>query len=68
MHPAFWQRSTLKPLSLFELSFQVRLIWVEDELVAVRLLGGDGIEVCEVLAVAVLEYAELPALLNDRTR
>ena len=42
MHPEPWQRSTLKPLSLLELSFQVRLIWLVDAVVVVRLPGGDG--------------------------
>ena len=34
--------STLKPVSLFELSVQPRLIWLEEAAVAVRPLGAVG--------------------------
>ena len=37
------ERSTLNPVSLFELSVQDRLIWLDDTAVAVRLVGGRGV-------------------------
>ena len=33
------ERSTLNPVSLFELSVQDRLIWLDDTAVAVRFVG-----------------------------
>ena len=53
-------RSTLKPVSLLELSVQVRLIWLEEAAVALRLPGAAGIVPC-VVAFAMLEALELPA-------
>jgi hypothetical protein len=38
----FLERYTLNPVSLFELSVQDRLIWLEETAVAVRLLGAAG--------------------------
>ncbi len=35
----FLDRSTLNPVSLFELSVQDRLIWLDDATVAVRFVG-----------------------------
>jgi hypothetical protein len=35
----FLERSTSNPVSLFELSFQDRLIWLDDTAVAVRFVG-----------------------------
>ena len=54
-------RSILYPVSTLELSVQERFIWLEDTAVALRLLGADGLG-C-VLALAVFEYAELPAVI-----
>jgi hypothetical protein len=36
-------RYTLKPVSLFELSAQERLIWLDDTVVAVRFVGARGV-------------------------
>ena len=62
VHPEPWQRSILKPLSSVELSAQLRLIWVEEAVVAVSPLGAAG-GVGSVVALAVFEYAESPPLL-----
>jgi hypothetical protein len=37
-----WQRSTLNPVSLLELSAQLRLIWLLDTAMAFRLVGAAG--------------------------
>ncbi len=47
-------RSTLKPVSLEELSVQVRLIWLAEAAVAARAVGAAGM-VREVVALAVFE-------------
>jgi hypothetical protein len=53
-------RSTLKPDSLFELSFQLRLIWLVDTEVAERPLGALGAVAPDwVVALAVLEKEDL---------
>jgi hypothetical protein len=39
----FLERSTLNPVSLFELSVQERLIWLDDTAVAVRFVGAAGV-------------------------
>ena len=36
-------RSTLNPVSLFELSLQDRLIWLDDTAVAIRFVGAAGV-------------------------
>jgi len=41
----FLERSTLNPVSLFELSVQDRLIWLDDAAVAVRFVGAAGVGV-----------------------
>jgi hypothetical protein len=74
----FGERSTLKPVSLFELSVQDRLIWLDEIAVAARFVGaagvgigvgvglgvgvgvGVGVGFGKVVALATLEYAELP--------
>jgi hypothetical protein len=49
-------RSILKPDSLLELSFQLRLIWLEETAVAERLLGAVGRVISDcVVALAVFE-------------
>ena len=62
MHPLPVQRSTLKPVSLVELSVQDRLIWLEEADVADRLLGAAG-TVPWVVALVVLEGDESPDVL-----
>jgi len=42
LHPAPWQRSILKLVSLLALSTHARLIWLLDAAVAVRPLGAAG--------------------------
>ena len=60
-------RSTMKPVSLFELSAHVRLIWrLLVTAVATRLLGAAGLDA--VVAVATLELLESPKVLVARTR
>ena len=54
--------STLKPVSLFELSVQLRFIWLPEAAVAVRPDGAAG-AVPVVVALAVFEYTELPEAL-----
>jgi len=39
----FLERSTLNPVSLFELSLQERLIWLDDTAIAVRFVGAAGV-------------------------
>jgi len=41
----FLERYTLKLVSLFELSVQDRLIWLDDAAVAVRFVGAAGVDV-----------------------
>ena len=57
--------STANPVSLEELSVHVRLIWLDDAADAARLEGAAGIVTvgADVVADAVFENAELPALL-----
>lgn len=64
------ERYSLKATSLFELSVQVSVTWVEDNAVATRLDGAAGITVAgaKVVAVAVLENAVLPEALKANTR
>jgi hypothetical protein len=68
------QRSTTKPVSLLELSAQARLIWLVDPAAAVSPDGAAGAELpvpvplANVVALAVLEYADVPAALKARTR
>jgi hypothetical protein len=56
-------RSILKPDSLLELSFQFRLIWLEETAVAERLLGVVGIDTPPdwVVAEGMFDQLELPA-------
>ena len=61
------ERSITNAVSLLELSLQARLIWLVDIAEAVRLLGAAG-RAAEVVALATLEYAELPTVLLARTR
>jgi hypothetical protein len=49
----FLERSTLNPVSLFELSVQERLIWLDDTAVAVRFVGAAGIELGVAVGVGV---------------
>jgi hypothetical protein len=56
-------RSILNPDSLLEVSAQVRLIWLKETAVAVRLVGAAGTPVRAapwVTHALVFEYAELP--------
>src|SRR4026207_1389778 len=46
-------RSTLNPVSLFELSVQDRLIWLDDTAVAVRFVGAAGVGVGVAVGVGV---------------
>ena len=50
------ERSTLNPVSLFELSVQDRLIWLDDTAVAVRFVGGLGVGHTPEYELAVFEY------------
>ena len=61
-------RSMMKPVSLFELSFHVRLIWMLPSCaVATRLLGAVG--AAAAAALAILELADAPSpVLTARTR
>ena len=54
LQPAPVQRSILKPVSI-SLSAQVRLIWLLETAVAFRLVGGIGMGIAGVAALAVLE-------------
>jgi len=54
--------SILNPVSLFELSVQLRFIWLEDTAVAMRFEGAVG-PVPVVVVLAVFEYTELPVAL-----
>jgi len=47
------ERSILNPVSLFELSVQDRLIWLDDAAVAVRFVGAAGVGVGVGVAVGV---------------
>jgi len=47
------ERSILNPVSLFELSVQDRLIWLDDTAVAVRFVGGAGVGTGVGVAVGV---------------
>jgi len=47
------ERSILNPVSLFELSVHDRLIWLDDAVVAVRLVGAAGVGVAVGVAVGV---------------
>jgi hypothetical protein len=49
----FVDRSTLNPVSLFELSVQDRLIWLDEIAVAVRFVGAAGVEIGVGVGVAV---------------
>jgi hypothetical protein len=49
------ERSTLNPVSLFELSVQDRLIWLDDTAVAVRFVGGLGVGQTPEYELAVFE-------------
>jgi hypothetical protein len=49
----FLERSTLNLVSLFELSVQERLIWLDDTAVAVRSVGGAGVGLAVGVGVAV---------------
>ena len=57
--------STLKPVSLFEVSVHFRSILVADTAVAVKLVGaGGGVgPAADVVAVLLFEYEESPPLL-----
>ena len=57
----------MNPLSFEELSVQERSIRLEEAPLAVRLLGAAGI-VGHVVAEAVFEYAEVPAVIFDIQR
>ena len=57
----------MNPVSFEELSVQERSIRLEEAPLAVRLLGATGI-VGQVVAEAVFEYAEVPAVLYAATR
>jgi hypothetical protein len=46
-------RYTLNPVSLFELSVQDRLIWLDDTVVAVRFVGASGVGVGVAVGVGV---------------
>jgi hypothetical protein len=46
-------RSTVNPVSLFELSVQDRLIWLDDTAVAVRFVGAAGVGVGVAVGVGV---------------
>jgi hypothetical protein len=46
-------RSTLKPVSLFELSLQDRLIWLDDTAVAIRFVGAAGVGLAVNVGVGV---------------
>ena len=62
-------RSMANPVSLVELSVQERLICPEDTAVAVSAVGAaGGRTTASVVALAVLELVEGPALLVARTR
>jgi hypothetical protein len=39
----FLERSTINPVSLFELSLHERLIWLDDTAIAVRFVGAAGV-------------------------
>ena len=60
-------RSTLKPVSLLELSDHARSTRLEETAVAPRAEGDAGM-LSEVVALATLEGAEVPAVLNALTR
>ena len=66
----FLQRSILKPLSLLELSAQARLMRVLDTADALKPVGatGNGGGAADVVALAVFEKAEGPAVLKLATR
>jgi hypothetical protein len=49
----FLERSTLNPVSLFELSVQERLIWLDDTAVAIRFVGAAGVGVAGAVGVGV---------------
>jgi hypothetical protein len=49
----FVDRSTLKPVSLFELSVQDRLIWLDEIAEAVRFVGAAGVGIGVGVGVAV---------------
>ena len=55
--------SILNPVSLFELSVQLRFIWLVDAAVAVRLEGAAGALAAAVVALALLVYEEFPEAL-----
>jgi hypothetical protein len=58
----------LKPDSLLELSFQLRLIWLDETAVAERLLGELGTEPSDwVVAEGIFDQSEDPAALYDCT-
>jgi hypothetical protein len=61
------ERSILKRLSLTELSFQERLIWVDEKGAAKRPDGAIGM-VWGVVALAVFEAGESVAFLAAKTR
>jgi hypothetical protein len=67
---AFLHRSILNPLSFPELSVQDRFTCVLEAAVALKPLGaaGPGAGGADVVALAVFEKAELPALLKLATR
>jgi hypothetical protein len=62
------ERSTLNPVSLFELSVQDRLIWLDDTAVAVRFVGERGVGHTPEYELTLFEYGELPFMLYARTR
>jgi hypothetical protein len=49
------ERSTLNPVSLFELSVQDRSIWLDDTAVAVRFVAGLGVGQAPEYELAVFE-------------
>jgi predicted alpha/beta-hydrolase family hydrolase len=54
-------RSILNPVSLLELSDQVRLIWLEDTALATKLLGAlGGVDAPGVVTLIAEEVARLP--------
>ena len=61
------ERSTLNPLSLDELSVQLRSIRLEEVAVAPRALGEAG-TLSEVVALSTFDGAEVPAALYALTR
>ena len=67
-HSPPWQRSTLKPVSVLELSVHERTMLLEEFAAAVRLEGAEGTgSAARVVAMASFEYSELPSELNART-